>query len=194
MKKIGLFGGTFDPIHFGHLNLAIHLFEAHHLDRVLFCPVSQSPFKKERSAAGKDHRKEMTRIGIEGFSGFELFLFEMEKGGVSYTVETLRHLREKERFAELFLLLSQESVHSFHRWHHAEEIVSLARPIIGMREGWKGTIPPSPIEKELALGLTPTPLMEISSTSVRERLKKNLYCGHLVPGKVLDYIEQNQLY
>jgi len=197
MKKIGLFGGTFDPIHFGHLNLAVALSEAHHLDEVLFCPVSHSPFKETQPSVAPEHRMAMVLLTIQEIPLFGLCKLELERGGISYTVDTLRELRERYRQknepVQLYLLLSQEAGESFHRWKEAEELIQLATVLLGSRQG-ASSLPPSSVRQALSQGFTPTPLMEISSTEVRERLSKGLYCGHLVPAIVLDYIKCHHLY
>lgn len=193
--KFGFFGGTFDPLHFGHLNLVVSLAEKHALDRVLFCPVNQSPFKEESPTVSSEHRLAMTLLGIQDHPVFQLCKLELERGGVSYTVDTLRELKGHiDGSVELFLLLSSESIDSFDRWKGADEIVRLAQPLIGARSKENQKIPDSPLRPILQNGLTPTPLMEISSTAVRNRLKKNLYCGHLVPAIILDYIRKHRLY
>ena len=181
MKKIGFFGGSFDPLHFGHLNLAISLSEYHHLDQVLFCPVNRSPFKERDPIASGEHRLAMTKLAIQGLPHFQLCNLEIKRGGVSYTVDTLRALKGEQ--GELFFLLTEEAMESFPRWKESEEIMRLAKPLIGTRQRGQGLA-----------GLTPMPVMEISSTKIRDRLKKNLPCPHLVPAIVLDYIRQQGLY
>ena len=121
MKKIALFGGTFDPVHFGHLNLAIQLLEAHHLDEVLFCPPFQTPFKESRPPhAPADHRLAMLLLALADLPLFQPCRLEIERRGISYTVATLRELhdiyRKKNEPVEWHLLLSDESLASFHRW------------------------------------------------------------------------------
>lgn len=189
MKKIGFFGGTFDPLHFGHLNLAISLAEHHRLDQVLFCPVNRSPFKEIEPAASAEHRIAMTLLGIQGLPHFQICTLEIERGGISYTIDTLRALKKLLGNAELHLMLSEDSVESFNRWKDAEEILLLAKPLVGTRVPSKKNLSPS-----LLSGLTPTPIMEISSTEIRNRLKKNLPCLHLVPAMILDYIKRHRLY
>lgn len=188
MKKIGFYGGTFDPIHVGHLFLALQLAEYHRLDRVLICPAFCSPFKKNHApTASAEHRLHMVRLAVQDISCMEVLSNEVEDKKVSYTIDTIRSLPP----AKYHLLLSEESAASFTEWKEAEELARLAPPLIGCRKG-EFSLP----EQILLLkkGLTPTKSMEISSTEIRERLKNRLYCGHLVPAKALDYIERNQLY
>ena len=198
-RKIGFFGGTFDPIHFGHLNLAIELFEKCSLDEVLFSPVFISPFKKNSpSVADPEKRAEMIRLAIEGFKGFSLTDIEIKRGGVSYTVDSLKMLSEKfPKDAELHLLIAEDSLFHFHRWKDYSEILELAPPFIGCRSNLSVNtkdLDPTVAAKLHKKNFILTRQMDVSSTDIRLRLKNNLYCGHLVPAKVLDYIHLHGLY
>jgi nicotinate-nucleotide adenylyltransferase len=199
MKKIGFFGGTFDPIHNGHINLALQLLEKHGLDEVLFCVAARSPFKKHRSSfAAPEHRLAMTRLAIRDIPAFRVSTIELERPGISYTVDSLRILRsfydQKPESVQLYILLSDDSLESFHLWKDAEQIVRLARPLVGLRKEHQEKIPPSAVRGALLKGLTSTTRLEISSTQIRARLKKGLYCEHLAPLKTLDFIDKNGLY
>ena len=174
--KRGLFGGSFDPIHFGHINLAIQLFEAAGLDELLVCPAARSPFKEE-PIASPEHRRQMVQLAIEGIPHFRLLGLELDRGGLSYTIDTLKALRQQYPSDELYLFLSDESFKKFHLWKEHEEILKLAKPLVGDRDR-EGRLP----------------TLEISSTEIRRRLKKRLYCGHLIPAKTLDYIQRHHLY
>lgn len=170
MKKkiIGFFGGTFDPIHFGHIALAVELLEAHHLDQILFCPVYCSPFKtKTPPIATPEERVAMLKLALD-HPQFAISTAEIERPGSSYTIDTIRALRQEG--SEYRLLLSEEAAPHLDQWKEIQELIRLAPPLIGPR------------------------VRTISSTEIRARLKKKLYCGHLVPGKVLDYIKANHLY
>lgn len=200
MKKIGFFGGTFDPIHFGHINLALQLLEKHHLDEVLFCIAARSPFKKNRPpVAASGHRLAMTRFAIRSIPAFRICKIELERPGVSYTVDSLRLLQasyeRKKEAVQLYILLSDDVLDSFHLWKDPQEIVRLAHPLVGLRTPpCQERIPASLVKEALLNGITPTTRLEISSTLVRARLKKGLYCEHLVPLKTLDYINKHRLY
>lgn len=162
----GFLGGTFDPIHFGHLNLAITLKEAHGLDKILICPAWENPFKTGKKMASPEHRLAMCRLAIEGLKGFEVLDYEVKKGGPSYTIDTIQYLNRPLR-----LLLGDDQLAGFSKWKEAETLKKLAPPLVGSRE-----------------------TMQISSTNIRERLERGLPCVHLVPYKVLDYIFKNDLY
>jgi nicotinate-nucleotide adenylyltransferase len=164
MKKIGFFGGSFDPIHFGHLHLAIDMLEKHGLDEVLFCPAFCSPFKIDRPPiASGEERLQMLKLVLADIPQFRVTPIEIERHQPSYTVETLRKLPK----AEYRLILTKESAATFTKWKEPEEIKRLAPLLIGERA------------------------FPISSSEIRERLKKKLYCGHLVPEKALAYIQQH---
>ena len=171
MLRIALFGGSFDPIHLGHLQLAMQLFKEHGLDELFFCPAAQSPFKEKPIASG-EHRKRMVELAIEGIPGFYILLAELSRGGISYTIDTLRLLRKRHPNAELFLILSEESFKEFPQWKDYEEILTLAKPLVGPRQEVGG----------------------ISSTEIRSLLKKGIDCSFLIPRKTLDYIHSHHLY
>ncbi|MGB7978761.1 MAG: nicotinate-nucleotide adenylyltransferase [Chlamydiales bacterium] len=167
-KRIGFFGGTFDPIHFGHIAFAIQLMEEHGLDEVLFCPAFCSPFKlAEPPVARPDQRLAMLQLALD-HPAFKLATLELDRGGPSYTIDTLRALQSPG--VEFRLLLSDEAAAHLDQWKETQELVRLAPPLIGRRE------------------------IPISSTGIRMRLKKKLYCAHLVPAKTLEYIERYRLY
>jgi len=201
-QRVGLFGGSFDPIHFGHINLAIALLETHRLDRVVFCPAAVSPFKDTAPPkASKEDRKAMLQLAIQDIPTFSSLTSELKREGLSYTIDTIRdvlndaHLQKKE--IELFLMLGEDALRHFHRWKDVEEVVHLAPPLIGSRLAESPSLPEmvSPfVEEAIREGMTKIPVMEISSTLIRERLAKGLFCGHFVPATVLEYIYRHQLY
>jgi nicotinate-nucleotide adenylyltransferase len=193
VKTIGIYGGSFDPIHLGHLNLALELLERCQLDEVLFCPVFCSPFKLALPPiASPEHRLAMLTAALEGIPQFQITPVEIERGGSSFTVDTLRLLSQNKN-ARYRLLLSEETAAHLHLWKEPQEILRLAPPLIGTRSGGQ-LLEASPLKNQLIKNLVQTPLFDIQSTQIRERLKKKLYCGHLVPHKALDYIYKHQLY
>lgn len=201
-QRVGLFGGTFDPIHFGHINLALAILEAHQLDRVIFCPVAVSPFKDGTPPkASKEHRKEMLQLAIKPIAMFSLLNVELNRKGVSYTIDTIKDVLSdaevQKKEVDLFLMLGEDALHHFHRWKNVEEIVLLAPPLTGSRvtESLSSFDMLSPgVQDALRKGTTRIPVMEISSTTIRNRLAKRLYCGHFVPATVLEYVYNNKLY
>jgi len=200
-QRIGLLGGTFDPLHFGHIHLGIEMQETHVLDTIIVCPAASSPLKTTRTPqASNEQRLQMAQLAALDIPGWRVIDWEVKRSGASYTIDTVRALRaeaekNKEKI-ELFLLLGEDALGQFDKWKEVEELVRLAPPLIGVRgqrEGLPAGIPPS-LEEICQKGRTRTRVFEISSTLVRDRLKRKLYCGHLVPPKILDFIYQHQLY
>jgi nicotinate-nucleotide adenylyltransferase len=193
--KIGFFGGSFDPIHNGHLHLAIELSEKHKLDEVLFCPTSQSPHKKHAPpVASKEHRRAMVTAAISPFPTFTFLDYELQKSDPCYTIETIQYLTEQNPKGNFFLLLGEDSARTLSTWKEVKELVKLATPLVGSRDEEKELKLDPEFAKILKKGWTTIPRIEISSTWIRERIKKGQYAGHLVPGKVWDYIQTHQLY
>jgi nicotinate-nucleotide adenylyltransferase len=164
--KRGFFGGSFDPIHFGHIRLVVELMELHGLDEVLFCPAACSPFKTAHPPhASGEHRLKMVELAIRDIPGCKASGIEIERGGASYTIDTLKELG-----GQWHLLLTDEAMTHFSKWKDAEELRKLAPPLSEKRKD------------------------PISSTQIRKRLSEGLYCAHLVPSQVLEYIEKHRLY
>ncbi len=191
-KKIGIFGGTFDPIHFGHLNCAITIREQCGLDEVVFIPCHQSPLRTREAYAAGAHRMEMVKRAIEGIAGFSVSDVEMNRKPPSYMIDTLHLLPD----AEYFLILGEDALLNFQRWKEPEEIVKKVSILIASRDSDQKDINylKMPLFLKERVRFIKTPLFDISSTQIRDRLSKKLYCGHLVPAKVLDYIYENLLY
>jgi nicotinate-nucleotide adenylyltransferase len=176
-SKVALFGGTFDPVHFGHINLAIEMLEKQGLDKVMFCPASQNPLKHS-TITPSEHRLEMLRLAILDIPQFEILNWELERPAPSYTIDTLEQLAKE--YPKPFLILGEDSMDTFHEWKDWQKIEQLAKIVVGPRCGDAAT-------KAMRI-------IEVSSTELRNRLQKGLYCGHLMPKIVLDYIYTHQLY
>lgn len=195
LKKVGFFGGTFDPIHFGHLNLAISLAEARGLDELLFCPAYLSPGKQEAHPVfGGVDRLEMVRLAIEGIPLFKTLDWELHREGPSYTIDTIRYLKSIRPKDQFFLVLGKHAAEEIGGWKEANELVKVATPLVAIRPGGSSPCQGTPFEQVIAKGAIEVPSMEISSTTIRERLRQKKPCNHLVPSKVLDYIESKRLY
>ncbi|SCA63562.1 Probable nicotinate-nucleotide adenylyltransferase [Chlamydiales bacterium SCGC AG-110-M15] len=197
-KNIGIFGGTFDPIHFGHLNLAIQMLEGQNLDEIWFCPAQLSPHKLDAQPVSSSHRLRMLEIAIDGFDSFKILDRELKRPPPSYTIDTIEDLLNDEKLKNnhYSLILSDDAVERFHQWHRVKDLVELVPLLLGSRHGQNslGETNEGTLSQAIQSGLKKTLIMEISSTLLRDRLKKNLYCLHLLPHKVLDYIYENHLY
>jgi nicotinate-nucleotide adenylyltransferase len=188
MKKVGILGGSFDPIHLGHLNLATSLKQLCRLDEVIFVPAFCSPFKGDSPPqASPEDRLKMVALAIADVPEFALIDWEIHAKTPSYTIDTVRRL-SKDRTLQLHLLLGDDQVADFSLWKEAEELVRLSPPLIGTRLGKEVNFP-IPGSKSVKI-----PIFEASSTQIRERLSKKLPCEHLLPASVLDYIRKHQLY
>jgi nicotinate-nucleotide adenylyltransferase len=194
--RIGLFGGTFDPIHIGHLNLAITLKEAHNLDEVWMIPVTVSPHKlaKPPKASSAD-RLTMTQLAVGDIPGFRVDDIEVSSGKPCYTYETIKKFVDANPNDSFFLMLGEDSLAAFNAWHEPRKIVALTTILIGSRPNPPQIPEGDPVVIEaLKKGLTETALMEMSSSGIRARLGQEKFCGHLLPSKVIDYIIKHRLY
>lgn len=201
-KKIGIYGGSFDPIHHGHINLAVEMIEAHQLDEVQFCPSFINPNKIRGSAASANQRLDMLNLAIADEPKFRVLDLELCREGPSYTIDTLHELMASQAGRpdpdHFFLIIGDDAAQHFYRWRQPEEIVKLATLLVGRRSlssacnDLKGSS--APLIEAVHKGLTLTRILEISSSEIRKRLAKRQYCGHLVHSKVLDYIRLHHLY
>lgn len=199
-KRIGLFGGTFNPIHFGHINLSLDLKEKNELDEVWLIPSLSSPLRVNEKTIPPSHRLAMLELAVKDIPGFFVSDIELKRPSPSYTIDTIKEMQTAYPEHSFFLLCGEDSLLRFLEWKEPLEIIRRIRLLIGSRYPSElvKRMPTLGFNEELTCavlkGITPTRQLEISATDIRERLKKRLYCGHLVPGKVLDYIYQNQLY
>jgi nicotinate-nucleotide adenylyltransferase len=200
VKKIGLFGGTFDPIHYGHINLAIELKEKKQLDQVWFIPTNMNPFKEMAPPIPLHHRLTMIQHAIEKIPDFYLKDQEKEQATPSYAIHTLQAIigqEAKDTLNRFYFLMGEDTVPGFCDWYLPEAIIQLVPLLIGSRSGiWQHELftYSITIREAIETGLTSTRLIDISSSEIRDRICHHLYCGHLLPTAVIDYIQKNQLY
>ncbi|MBJ7449478.1 MAG: nicotinate (nicotinamide) nucleotide adenylyltransferase [Parachlamydiales bacterium] len=192
-KRIGIYGGTFDPPHFGHINLAINMCEIYELDEVWFIPARISPLKKIKPLPSK-HRIQMLRLAIRQIKRFKVMDCELKRRSPSYTIDTVKQLIQKYPENKFFLLLGNDHLSNFEQWKDAKELLTLAQPLVAVREEIQILPKNKVIASLLKEGLTPIPILEISAQLIRQRIKNDACCIHLVPHKVLDYIQENGLY
>ena len=197
-ERIGLFGGSFDPVHRGHLALSRRALEAVPLDRVLFIPAADSPFKRGRMKAGAEDRAEMLRLALEGEPRFQLSRADLDRGGVSYSIDLVRGMRQAFPDAELCFLVGADSLAGLHHWYRADELVRLCRFVSFGRTGTR--IDPeklgfSPeINARLAADFVPDFDEPVSSTDVRDRLARGDPAPDLLPSSVAEYALRHGLY
>jgi nicotinate-nucleotide adenylyltransferase len=184
---IGLLGGSFDPIHQGHLSTAHSLLEQLQLSQLRFVVAREQPLKQGHSASA-EHRARMVELAIADMAGFAIETIELTRPGPSYTVDTLRALREREPGEQWMVLLGSDAARDLDRWREVAEVARLARVVVFGRAG--EAVPASP----LVSGTATVPPVLISATEVRERVRQGLPIEHLVPRAVARYIRQNRLY
>jgi nicotinate-nucleotide adenylyltransferase len=198
--SIGIYGGTFDPPHYGHLNLALEMAEIHHLKEVWFCPAKINPHKieQEQEITPVAHRLEMVQLAIAGIPNFQRIDIEAYAPGYSYTVETLRQLQQQFPDKKFSFIIGDDAISRFFQWREPEQIIQLATLLVGRRSStpldMSGLQGDPAICEAIRKGMTQTRLLEISGTEIRRRLSLNRYCKHLAPPNVIDYICHHHLY
>ncbi len=217
LKRVGLLGGTFDPVHNGHLGLAAETMRLFNLQKVLFIPASQSPHKHHRRPAAARHRVAMLELALAQKTALSIELLEIEKGGVSYTVETIFQLRERYPDWELFLILGADAFMVMDTWKSYADIFKLCHVLVGTRADVKLKLPDK-LWQTLGLektprkknnGQLPTTLnlaagktlrlyqispQDISSSEIRHRVQVGKEIKNLLPAAVDRYIIAHQLY
>ena len=190
MKAIGVFGGSFDPVHFGHLITTSFVYEFRNLEKIIFVPNYISPLKADQTPTKEIHRVNMLKLAIEQYSFFEYSDFEVNRGEISFTYTTLLEL--KKTYTNIELIIGFDNLLVFDKWRSPEKILEIAKLIVMKR---KADIAPLEHNKffEQAV-MIDTPTVEISSTEIRNRVKEGRSIEQLVPEKVKEYIYQNGLY
>jgi nicotinate-nucleotide adenylyltransferase len=198
--RIGVFGGTFDPVHLGHLILAEQAREQARLDRVLFIPAARPPHKLERKITPFDQRIEMLALAIAGHPPFAIEELERDRPGPSYTVDTLEELHRRDLQANLVLLIGSDCLLDLVHWRSPARIGELAEILVMARAGWSVTDLQGVHER---LGLSPelklqplasAPVVDISSRDLRRRAAEGRSLRYLVPRAVEVYIKAHHLY
>jgi nicotinate-nucleotide adenylyltransferase len=182
--RIGIYGGTFNPVHHGHLILARQALEEFKLDRLVFVPAAESPFKIQNHSAPAGDRLAMLRLATAGENRFSVDPLEIERGGISYSIDTVKLFCNRDPGAELFFLVGEDNADRLTEWHRFEELKKLVYFVVLSRsEDFQS--PEYPVVQRR---------IEISSTEIRNRVANQESITYLVPESVKHYIEQHQLY
>lgn len=191
-RRVGLFGGSFNPPHLAHLIIAELVCEQAHLDQVLWIPCYSPPHKDEQELVAPHHRLAMVRLAIEGNPAFAVSDVEIRRGGRSYTIDTIRELQAHHPDWEFLLILGEDSLRTFHTWRAPEEIVQRVPLLVYRRPG----VSAHPVDPRFLARATfvEAPLLEISATEVRQRCRQGRSIRYLVPEAVRQYILENHLY
>jgi len=190
MKRIGLFGGSFDPVHLGHLLVAQAAREELGLAALYFIPAAQSPFKPERRPTPAAQRMQLLRLALAAKPWCMLDDQEIQRGGISYTVDTVRNYAERFPGDELYYLIGADHVTQLPKWREADELARLAHFVVIPRPGRAEAPLPAPFRGRNLVGFP----LGVSSSQIRERVQKNLPIDKLVPAAVAETIRNNGLY
>jgi len=187
-----LFGGTFDPPHIGHLLVAQTVCEAENFDKVFFIPAYQPPHKDDITPV--DERLKMLEFAVEGNPNFEISDVELKRKGVSYTIDTVKFIKEEMRLKsqELFYLMGSDSLLEFQNWKDPKGILNECQVIVAIRPGFRPSDIPSWILQKIQFANIPR--FEISSSNIRHRWVENKTIRYMVTLPVWEYIEKNNLY
>lgn len=195
--RLGIFGGSFDPVHNGHLALARAGQKQAALDEVWFMPTAVQPLKHKGPHASDAQRIEMLQLAIAEEGAWRVCTLEIDRGGRSYTVDTMRQLHEELPEAKLFFLIGSDALRDVARWKEPREIFRLATPLVVHRAGELAPILEtlaSLCQKSTQPQVIDMPALDISSTEIRRRVAMGETIGELVPTVVADYIQRNGLY
>lgn len=187
MKKIGILGGTFNPPHIGHMIMANEVKHALGLDEVRLMPTATPPHKASVHDIAADQRLRMVELAIEGVEGLKASAFEIERGGVSYTYDSMKALTDQEPLVHFFFIIGGDMIDVLPNWYRIDDLVKLVQFIGVNRPGYKG-LSKYPVE------LVETPQVDLSSSLLRQRFKEGKAVQLLIPKSVEVYIRQEGLY
>lgn len=199
--RIGVFGGTFDPVHLGHLVLAEQCRDQARLDQVWFVPAARPPHKQDTALTPFSQRVEMLELALAGHAAFRIEQIEKDRPGPSFTVDTLEVLQRRDSSGELFLLLGSDSILDLPHWREPARIIELATLLIWPRpsypiwseESLRSALHAAP-EVPFRLQVIHGPLIDISSRDLRQRVANGRTIRYLVPRAVQVYVENHRLY
>ena len=199
LEKIGVMGGTFDPIHNGHLLMGECARDQLGLDQILYMPLKRPPHKEEDNVSGESHRAAMVKLAIASNPAFSFSDMELKRSGTTYTADTLQQLKQERKDAAFYFIMGTDSYLSLENWKNPEKIFSLCTVAVVSRNGVtieemekKGNFYKEKYQGSTAFVQMPT--IEISSSGIRSHREKGNSIRYLVPEVVLQYIEEHNLY
>jgi len=190
MNRIGLFGGSFDPVHNGHLLVAMAACEEIGLERVFFIPAAQSPFKPESKPAPPEMRLRLLRLALAGKTNYEVDQQELQRGGTSYTIDTVRDYKTRFPKSELFYLIGADHIPQLHKWRSADELARSVEFVAIPRPGQTAPASPAGFRVRALHGFP----FGVSSSQIRERIRAGKSIDGLVPAAVTEAIRNSRLY
>jgi nicotinate-nucleotide adenylyltransferase len=192
--RVGLFGGSFDPIHNGHLELARWTKNNLSLDQFIFIPAATPPHKQHISLSEPEHRLRMVQLAIKNWQGFEVSDLELHRKGISYTIDTINYFRRQFNLkkASLYLVIGADSLVDFHTWRSPTKILRSCHVVVLPRPEISISHITHEIKKKVII--LAAPLFDISSTEIRKLIKEKQSISHLMPEPVAKYIFEHKLY
>lgn len=199
MKSLAIMGGTFDPIHYGHLVVAEQVRHEFQCDKVLFIPAARPPHKKDKNISAVKHRLKMTELAIQSNRFFEISTVEINRTGLSYTIDTVKTLHQRYQPEKMYFITGADAVLEIITWKNVEELLSLCYFVAATRPGYDITnlqeklhmLPDVYFQKIVPIYI---PALAISSTDIRRRVREKEPIKYLLPEPVEDYILRHNLY
>lgn len=190
MQRIGLYGGSFDPIHTGHVLVGQAALEELKLDRLFFIPAARSPFKPEQQPAPCEQRLAMIRLALAGRTNCEVDDFEIQRGGTSFTIDTVRYFTQRFPAAKIFYLIGADNVPGLSKWREVDALAELAEFIVIPRPGDTPAPLPASFRGQYLKGFP----FGVSASQIRTRIKAGQPVEPLVPAAVAEFLRNNRLY
>ncbi len=199
MNKIGILGGTFDPIHYGHLFIAENAREFFSLDKVIFIPTGTPPHKLSHNITDKMHRYNMTRLAIDGNPNFDISKIEIDRNSTCYTIDTIAQLEKLYPNSTFYYIVGADSLLDMVNWKYFKKLFKIIE-IISINRITSNTIDFYEATKRMKeedgakIHTLEMPILEVSSTEIRRRIKENLTVRYMLPNSVIEYIFSNDIY
>lgn len=187
MKKVGILGGTYNPPHIGHLIIANEVRHALNLDEVRLMPTAQAPHKSHDEKVTPEQRLRMVQLATEEIEGLTDFSYEIDRGGVSYTFDTIESLLKEEPDVTFYFIIGGDMVDQLHTWYRIEELIDMVTFVGVNRPGWSR-------ETNYPVTLVDVPSIDLSSSVIRQRLQENETVTLLIPKEVESFIRKEGLY
>lgn len=199
MLKKAIFGGTFDPIHNGHINIAYETLYKLHMDKVIFMPSGNPPHKRSKKVTDAYLRYEFVKMAVSGEKKFEVSSYEIQDKSLSYTYKTLEHFKKLEPDTEWYFIAGFDSLMDIDKWKNVESIMKNCTFIVLVRSGYKSDhvlAQKKKIEQKYNahIILLDIPILEISSTGIRDKIRKNQNVSHLMPKEVYYAVKEIEVY
>ena len=198
-NKIGIIGGTFDPIHNGHLIIAENSRKTFNLDKVIFMPAGIPPHKRDKDISSNLHRYNMTLLAINSNQYFLISDLELKKEGISFTIDTIKYLKSIYEDTDIYFILGSDSLFQIDKWKDYEELLTLCHFVVAKRPSYNNQELENKVDKlnslyNSSIHIVEGPVLEVSSSDIRERVRRGDYISYLVPRSVEEYIYKHGLY